>query len=91
MSTLAVETSPVTLAQLAAILGDDATLIAARRLLAAKKKRQALYGVSREDQYNSQPWLRAMHEANTNAQEAVRALADAADRAAERLVREESV
>lgn len=91
MSTIEVQTPPVTPARLAYILGDDRVLVATRNLLAAKQKRQALYKVPNGDtSSNGQPWANAAFRADDEARRALDDLKTAAERAVERLIREES-
>ena len=89
--TTATETAHiVTPAALAAVLGDDNVLIWTRKLLEARLRRQALYAAPNEDSaVNGQPHARRAHAAEQDAREALQLLTAAADRAANRYVREE--
>jgi len=91
MTTAAADAPTVTPAALAALLGDDRVLIAARKLIDAKLRRQALYAVPNEDtSSNGQPHTRAVFLANSDAREALEDLTDAVERAAERLAQEKT-
>ena len=82
---IAEEISSVTPAALAAVLGDGRVVAATQRLLGAKLRRQAAYALPNEDTaFNGQPRASEMGAAGFAAQEALRDIVDAIDRAAER-------
>jgi hypothetical protein len=81
----------VTPAALAYLLGNDDVLIAARKILEAKLRKQALYGTPNEDtSMNGQPRRVALARADADAAAACRDIGEAIERAADRYVREET-
>jgi hypothetical protein len=87
--TVAAPNAPaVTPAALAAVLGDDHVLIAARRLIGARLRRQEALRMPNGPGQPEMDRRSAMFHADTDAGKAREDLAEAAFRAVDRLVRE---